>query len=84
VIRQVRTRYTKNKTLAGALTMTTPLDPIISEFETQEQADAYDRWFRAKVEASLANTGPGVPHDEVMALAKKVIEDAERRRRERG
>lgn len=62
--------------------MTTRLDPIVSEFETQEQADAYDQWLRAKVEASLADPGPGVPHDEVMARAKKVIEEIERRRRE--
>ena len=26
--------------------MTKKLDPIISEFETQEQADSYDKWFR--------------------------------------
>jgi hypothetical protein len=27
--------------------------PIVSEFETEEQAASYDRWFRAKVQASL-------------------------------
>lgn len=43
------------------------LSPIVSEFETQEEADAYDRWFRAKVEASLADTRPPVPHDEAMS-----------------
>lgn len=25
------------------------LSPIVSEFETDEQAASYDRWFRAKV-----------------------------------
>lgn len=34
--------------------MSTPLDPKASEFETDESASSYDRWFRAKVEASLA------------------------------
>ncbi|WP_163575238.1 type II toxin-antitoxin system RelB family antitoxin [Halomonas faecis] len=63
--------------------MTTPLDPIVSEFETQEQADEYDRWFHAKVEASLSNPGPGVPHDEVMARMDAIIAKAERRHRER-
>ena len=29
--------------------MSTPLDPIVSEFETQEQADSYQRWFRERV-----------------------------------
>jgi hypothetical protein len=49
------------------------LSPIVSEFETQEQADAYDRWFRARVEASLADTRPPVPHDEVMAEISRII-----------
>lgn len=43
------------------------LSPIVSEFETEEEAQAYDRWFRAKVEASLADPRPSVPHDEAMA-----------------
>jgi len=76
------TRYTVSNPTTRGQAMTTPLDPIVSEFETQEEADAYDQWLRAKVEASLASPGPGVPHDEVMARAKKVIEDIERRRRE--
>jgi hypothetical protein len=29
------------------------LSPIESEFESDEEAEAYDLWFRAKVEASL-------------------------------
>ncbi len=41
--------------------------PIVSEFETQEQADSYDRWFRAKVQASLDDSRPPVAHDEVTA-----------------
>ena len=49
------------------------LSPIVSEFETQEEADAYDAWFRAKVEASLADTQPCIPHDEVMAEMRKLI-----------
>lgn len=62
--------------------MNAKLSPIVSEFETQEQADSYDRWFRAKVAASLANPGPGVPHDEVMARMDAIIEAAERKQRE--
>ncbi len=38
---------------------------IASEFETQQQADSYDRWFRAKVQAALDDTRPLVPNDEV-------------------
>jgi len=61
--------------------MSAKLSPIVSEFETQEQADNYDRWFRAKVQASLASPGPGVPHDEVMARMDALIEEAERKQR---
>lgn len=51
------------------------LSPIVSEFETEEEAEAYDRWFRAKVEASLADTRPGVPHDEAMARIRRRLEE---------
>lgn len=49
------------------------LSPIVSEFETEEEAEAYDRWFRAKVAASLADPRPPVPHDEVMAEIRDII-----------
>lgn len=63
--------------------MSNRLSPIVSEFETEDQAASYDRWFRAKVEASLANPGPGVPHDEVMGRMDAIIEEAERKQRAR-
>ncbi|MCB4862480.1 stability determinant [Sphingobium sp. PNB] len=50
------------------------LDPIVSEFATTEEAEAYDTWFRAKVEKALACHKPGIPHDEVMAMLRKIIE----------
>lgn len=50
------------------------LDPIESEFASTEEAEAYDAWFRARVERSLANPGPGIPHDEVMARMKAIID----------
>ena len=50
------------------------LSPIVSEFETEEQAESYDRWFRAKVEAALADPWPGIPHDEAMAQMRRLIE----------
>ena len=49
------------------------LSPIVSEFETEEEAEAYDKWFRAKVEASLADPRPGIPHDEAMAGLDAII-----------
>ena len=63
--------------------MSIPLDPIISEFETQEQADSYQRWFRERVEASLADPRPGIPHDEVMAEMDALINDIEDQHRKR-
>ncbi len=50
------------------------LSPIESEFATTEDAEAYDAWFRAKVEKAMASTAPGIPHDEVMAMAQAVID----------
>jgi hypothetical protein len=55
------------------------LDPIISEFDTEEEAEAYDIWFRAQVEAGLKEKGPGIPNEEVMARVRKTIEDAKAR-----
>ena len=52
----------------------TKLSPIVSEFETEEDAAAYDRWFRARVAASLADPRPGVPHDEAMARIRRNLE----------
>lgn len=46
--------------------MSAVLSPIVSEFETQEAADAYDAWFRAKVQASIDDPRPSVAHDQVM------------------
>jgi hypothetical protein len=55
------------------------LDPIVSEFETTEEAEAYDAWFRAKVQASLDDPRPRIPHDEVMARMDAIIAEAERK-----
>ncbi|UZK67358.1 type II toxin-antitoxin system RelB family antitoxin [Sphingomonas sp. M1-B02] len=52
----------------------TKLSPIESEFETTEEADAYDAWFRAKIAAALASTKPTIPHDEVMAETRALIQ----------
>jgi len=61
--------------------MSTPLDPVVSEFSTAEDAEAYDRWFRAKVDKSLADPRPGIPHDQVMAEVDAIITAAELRKR---
>ncbi|QEA40916.1 stability determinant [Pistricoccus aurantiacus] len=53
--------------------MNTPLDPIVSEFETQKQADSYDCWFRIKVQEAMGSDKPRLPHDEAMALVDSLI-----------
>ena len=60
--------------------MTTALSSIESEFATVEEAEAYGRWFRAKVQASLADTRPSIPHDQVMADMEAIIRAAELKR----
>ena len=54
------------------------LSPIESEFDSTEEAEAYQRWFGAKVQASLADTRPSVPHETVMAEVDALIAEAER------
>jgi len=63
--------------------MSAQLSPIVSEFETQEQADSHDRWLRRKVQESLDDARPGLPHDEVMAEMETIISQAEARRGDR-
>jgi hypothetical protein len=60
--------------------MKTALDPRISEFETQEQADSYDRWFRAKVQEAIASKKPRLPHDEAMARVDRLLEERRKQR----
>jgi hypothetical protein len=51
------------------------LSPLISEFKTLEEADAYDRWFRAKVTAALADRRAVVAHDRVMADIARIVHE---------
>jgi len=55
--------------------MSVQLSPIVSEFETEEQAASYDRWFRAKVLEAINSTTPRLPHDEAMAKVQAALEE---------
>lgn len=48
------------------------------QFAMTDEADAYGRWFCAKVEKSLqladAANSPRIPHDEVMAKSRARVE----------
>jgi hypothetical protein len=50
--------------------VTGPRDPV-----------EYDRWFRAKVQESLDDPRPPIPHAEVMATMEAIVERAEARKR---
>lgn len=41
--------------------------PLISEFGSAEEEAAYEAWLKAKVEASIADPRPSIPHDQVVA-----------------
>ena len=59
--------------------MPATLDPLISEFATDEEANSYDRWFRANVQAAIDSKEPRIPHDQVMAQAEAVMAGIESR-----
>ncbi len=42
--------------------------------------DAYDAWFRAKVQEALMETGPAIPHGQVMDEARALVEKKRRGR----
>jgi predicted transcriptional regulator len=56
-----------------------PASQLVREFmrdfvERQQAARDHDAWFRAKVQESLDDPRPGIPHDEVMADARALID----------
>ena len=53
------------------------LDPRIFEFDTQEKASSYDKWFCAKVKEAIDDPRPGIPHDQVMAEMDALIDEIE-------
>ena len=53
---------------------TAVLDPLIYEFDTVAEAESYDAWFRAKIEKSIADPTPSMPHDEAMAFVDAELE----------
>jgi hypothetical protein len=47
---------------------------IDSDFASEEEAEAYNIWFRANVQAALADPRPGIPHDQVMSEMRAIID----------
>ena len=54
--------------------MSAVLSPLVSEFETDEKKASYLAWLTAKIERSRSSTTPLIPHDQVMAEARILIE----------
>jgi hypothetical protein len=57
--------------------------PLVSEFGSAEEEAAYVEWLKRKVEESLADPRPPVPHDEAMARARATLESAKQRKKVR-
>lgn len=59
------------------------MDPLFSttvpDFESEEQAASYDRWFRAEVQKSLDDPRPNIPHEQVMAEIEALMERVRRK-----
>lgn len=47
--------------------------PVDLEFASAEEAEEYDRWFRAKVQAGSDDPRPDVPHEEAMARMRALL-----------
>jgi hypothetical protein len=50
--------------------------------QQQQPEDGYDDWFRAQIRASIEDSRPSIPHDEVMQRTRAIIDDIAMRKRE--
>jgi hypothetical protein len=57
------------------------LSPLVSEFETVEQAEAYLRWLEGKVAISRSDGRLTISHDEAMKRVRAIIEAKARKDR---
>lgn len=46
---------------------TTKFDPMLSVFDSAEEEADYTAWLRAKLQASIDDPRPSIPHEQVMA-----------------
>jgi len=63
----------------GDTPVTTAYDPLISDFDSAEAEADYEKWLIARVERSIADPRPSIPHAEVAAGAEAIIARAEAR-----
>lgn len=50
-------------------------DPLRYEFNSAEEYEDYDTWFRAKVQEALDSDKPAIPHDEVFARLESKLSE---------
>ncbi|MDE1171188.1 MAG: hypothetical protein PW734_08285 [Verrucomicrobium sp.] len=65
------------------MTQTIASTDFAPEMGPQDPAE-YDKWFRAKVQASLDDPRPSIPHAQVMAEMDAIISKAVARRTDNG
>ncbi|WP_421758817.1 antitoxin [Devosia sp.] len=58
-------------------------DPLVSEFPNSAAEASYEKWLIARVQKSLADPRPSIPHADVMAEAEAIIARAEARHKKR-
>lgn len=47
--------------------LNTKFDPMLSVFDSAEEEADYTAWLRAKLQASIDDPRPSIPHEQVMA-----------------
>jgi hypothetical protein len=50
---------------------TTKFDPMLSVFDSAEEEADYTAWLRAKLQASIDDPRPSIPHEQVMAEVRE-------------
>jgi len=58
----------------GNSSMSTVFSPLVSDSNTEEQEAGYTEWLKAKIQASLNDPRPNIPHDKVMENARALLE----------
>ena len=51
-----------------------------ARMKAAHDAAAYDKWFREQVQASIDDPRPSIPHEEVMARSKAIIDAARKKK----
>lgn len=59
------------------MTAQTTFDPMLSIFDSAEEEADYTAWLRAKLQASIDDPSPRVPHAQVMAEARAIVRKIE-------